>query len=99
MGPQKTEQIVHLKTMKFNIIFFKYRFVAFLLSISLMGLSAFLFLTKNLNLGIDFKGGIMVEAKFSEAPNLAILRDKIDKLQIKTLKYRNLVILIQFYSD
>ena len=47
-----------------------------------MGLSAFLFLTKNLNLGIDFKGGIMVEAKFSEAPNLAILRDKIDKLQI-----------------
>ena len=39
-----------------------------------MGLSAFLFLTKNLNLGIDFKGGIMVEAKFSEAPNLAIER-------------------------
>ena len=68
--------------MKFNINFFKYRFVAFLLSISLMGLSAFLFLTKNLNLGIDFKGGIMVEAKFSDPPNLAILRDKIDKLQI-----------------
>ena len=83
MGPQaKTEKIVYLKTMKFNINFFKYRFVAFLLSISLMGLSAFLFLTKNLNLGIDFKGGIMVEAKFSKAPNLAVLRDQIDKLQI-----------------
>ncbi len=83
MGSQaKTEKIVYLKTMKFNINFFKYRFVAFLLSISLMGFSAFLFLTKNLNLGIDFKGGIMVEAKFTEAPNLAILRDKIDKLQI-----------------
>ena len=54
-----------------------------------MGLSAFLFLTKNLNLGIDFKGGIMVEAKFSEAPNLAILRDKIDKLQIGNLSNYN----------
>ena len=68
--------------MNFNINFFKYRFIAFVLSTSLIGLSAFLFLTKNLNLGIDFKGGIMIEAKFSAVPDLSILRNKIDNLQI-----------------
>ena len=68
--------------MNFNINFFKYRFVAFVLSALLIGLSAFLFLTKNLNLGIEFKGGIMIEAKFSDVPDLALLRDKIDNLQI-----------------
>ena len=66
--------------MNFNINFFKYRFVAFFLSALLIGLSALLFLTKNLNLGIDFKGGIMIEAKFSDVPDLALLRNKIDNL-------------------
>lgn len=68
--------------MNFNINFFKYRYIAFTISMVLIGLSAFLFITKNLNLGIDFKGGIMVEAKFSETPNLSLLRNKIDNLNI-----------------
>ena len=68
--------------MNFNINFFKYRYTAFLFSVVLIGLSAFLFLNKSLNLGIDFKGGIMVEAKFSNVPDLSVLRNKIDNLGI-----------------
>lgn len=68
--------------MNFNINFFKYRYFAFVLSTLLISISFFLFLVKNLNLGIDFKGGIMVEAKFSQVPNLSELRSKIEKLQI-----------------
>ena len=68
--------------MNFNINFFKYRYLAFVLSTLIISISLFLFLVKNLNLGIDFKGGIMVEAKFSQVPNLSELRSKIEKLQI-----------------
>ncbi len=63
--------------MVFNINFYKYRKVAFLFSLILMLFSVFLFVKKNLNLGIDFKGGVMVEAKFKSAPNLEDLRKNI----------------------
>ena len=63
--------------MFFNINFYKYRKVAFLFSLILMLFSVFLFVKKNLNLGIDFKGGVMVEAKFKSAPNLEDLRKNI----------------------
>ena len=68
--------------MKFNINFFKYRLFAFVFSTLVMCVTSFLFFTKNLNLGIDFKGGIMVEAKFSSPPDLVNLRDKIENLNI-----------------
>ena len=68
--------------MKFNFDFFKYKLIAFVLSIILLLLSIFLFFANNLNLGIDFKGGIMIEAKFSSIPDLSDLRKKIENLQI-----------------
>lgn len=63
--------------MVFKINFYKYRKLAFLFSLILMLFSVFLFVKKNLNLGIDFKGGVMVEAKFNSAPNLEDLRENI----------------------
>tara|TARA_B100000886_G_C20399258_1_gene481824 strand:+ start:628 stop:1515 length:888 start_codon:yes stop_codon:yes gene_type:complete len=68
--------------MKFNINFFKFRNYAYVFSISLISFALFLFLFKNLNLGIDFKGGIMIEAKFESAPDLTNLRQTIAELEI-----------------
>ena len=68
--------------MKFNIDFYRYRNVAYIFSAILLISSVSLFLFKNLNLGIDFKGGIMIEAKFNTPPNLTELRNKITNLSI-----------------
>ena len=65
-----------------TINFFKYRYIAFGLSIVLLLMSALLFVNKSLNLGIDFKGGIMIEAEFDTTPNISNLRQKIDSLNI-----------------
>ena len=64
------------------INFFKYRYIAFSFSIILLVTSVILFIYKSLNLGIDFKGGIMIEAKFDTTPNISNLRQKIDNLNI-----------------
>jgi len=65
-----------------TINFFKYRYIAFGFSILLLLMSALLFVYKSLNLGIDFKGGIMIEAEFDTTPNISNLRQKIDSLNI-----------------
>ena len=65
-----------------TINFFKYRYIAFGLSTLLLLMSALLFVYKSLNLGIDFKGGIMIEAEFDKTPNISNLRQKIDNLNI-----------------
>lgn len=65
-----------------TINFFKYRYIAFGLSTLLLLTSVLLFVYKSLNLGIDFKGGIMIEAEFDTTPNISNLRQKIDNLNI-----------------
>jgi len=67
---------------KFNINFFAVRRIAFLFSIILISGSAFLFFKKNLNFGIDFIGGIMIDVKFNVEPNLNILRNDIGSLNL-----------------
>ena len=61
-----------------NIInFYRYRISAFIFSLLLILFSIFLFIKDNLNLGIDFKGGILIEANFKISPDLSDLREKL----------------------
>ena len=60
-----------------TINFYKYRISAFIFSFLLILFSVFLFIKDNLNLGIDFKGGILIEANFTTPPNLSDLREKL----------------------
>ncbi len=66
----------------FNLNFFSVRKIALLLSIFLIFFSFFIFTKKNLNLGIDFIGGIMIDAKFENSPDLNLLRNDIDSLSL-----------------
>ncbi len=66
----------------FNINFFSVRKFALFLSIFLIFFSFFMFTKKNLNLGIDFIGGIMIDAKFDISPDLNLLRSDIDSLSL-----------------
>lgn len=67
---------------KFNFNFFTYKNIAFLFSILLIFSSLFLFFKKDLNFGIDFIGGIMIDAKFETTPDLNILRNDISNLKL-----------------
>ena len=66
----------------FNFNFFSIRNFSFVFSIILILLSIVFVLKKNLNFGIDFIGGIMIDAKFTSPPDLDILRADINNLSL-----------------
>lgn len=54
-----------------------------LLMVCLVTLSSIvIFAVKNLNYGVDFKGGILIEVRTKEAADLSDLRDKLAKIEI-----------------
>lgn len=67
-----------------NIGFVRLRFVAFiltaLLTVAALGATA----TRGLNLGVDFVGGLMIEAQFQTEPQLDKVRSTIDGLEVGT---------------
>ena len=67
---------------KFNFNFYSLRKIAFLFSFFLILLSLFLTVTRNLNFGIDFIGGIMIDAKFSSEPDINLIRSDLDNLNL-----------------
>ena len=67
---------------KFNIDFYSMRKIAFLFSFILITFSIVYSMGKNLNLGIDFKGGIMIDVKFENIPNINVIRDDLGSLAL-----------------
>ena len=64
------------------INFYKYRISAFIFSFFLILFSIILFIKDNLNLGIDFKGGFLIEVNFPTPPNLSNLREKLISISV-----------------
>lgn len=62
-----------------NIDFVRLRGWAFGLTILLTVIAVFATVTKGLNLGVDFVGGVSIEATFKQPPPLADLRGTIDR--------------------
>ncbi len=67
-----------------NIGFVRLRVAAFiitaLLTVAAIGATA----TRGLNMGVDFVGGLMIEAKFATPPSLDAVRSNIDALGVGT---------------
>ena len=93
MGFKSLNQIEYFYSgfVMIKINFFKYRFIAFVFSTILFPVLSFLFAKDNLNLGIDFKGGILIEANFNEIPDLSSIREKLVMMEVVMLRYKNLV--------
>ena len=72
------------------INFYKYRISAFIFSFFLILFSVFLFFKDNLNLGIDFKGGILIEANFKNSPDLSDLREKLIGMSVGNIEIQEL---------
>ena len=66
-----------------NIInFYRYRISAFIFFFIVSSIFNFSLVKDNLNLGIDFKGGILIEANFKISPDLSDLREKLIDMSV-----------------
>ncbi len=65
-----------------GINFLSYRFISAVLSAVLLVYSAYLLSVKGMNYGIDFEGGVLIEARFETAPDLSALRQQFKLMEI-----------------
>jgi len=86
------------KKRELSIDFIRQRSLGFLLSVILLAVSVFSFCTKGLNYGIDFEGGILIEATSEQTVNLEQTRKALSflrDLSIQTSGVEGKTILIQ----
>ena len=65
-----------------NIGFVRVRVIAFALTALLTVAAVTAFGVRGLNLGVDFVGGLMIEAKFTSPPSLDAVRSNVDALGV-----------------
>ncbi|MBX9976948.1 MAG: protein translocase subunit SecF [Alphaproteobacteria bacterium] len=73
-----------LKMIPYNtkIDFVKLRAIPFAISIFVILATLFSLSTRGINYGIDFLGGYIIEVRFPEKPDVAQLREKLNKLEL-----------------
>ena len=71
---------LHLVPDDVNVPFLKFRKIFYIVSLVMVLASVGLFLTKGLNFGIDFRGGILVEIKTDGPADIGALRDNLGSL-------------------
>lgn len=67
---------------KTHINFLRYQWIGFAFSILVTLFSIIGLFTTGLNFGVDFKGGILLEVRFSKQVDLSLLRSNLDELGI-----------------
>lgn len=72
-----------------NIRFVRLRWIAFAVTAILTLSSIALLVTRGLNFGVDFVGGLMMEVKFEEAVKLDELRSTVDSLGVGSSALQN----------
>ena len=77
---------LNLVPIKPNINFLIRRQYFFVFSVILLLSSAFFYLFNGLNLGIDFKGGIMLDVRVSSSTNISQMRQGLSNLNLGEIK-------------
>ena len=86
-----------------NIPFIKFNYVGIIASGILLAITSISLVTKGLNLGLDFTGGVSLEIKYEEKADLVKIRSSISKIENSNFVVLNFGsdnnVLIKFQSD